>query len=107
MKIFFIANHISCKLLLSVWIVLAWTCLNRDAVGQTCPQAFYIGGGGLYCPGSSPSPITLSSSVNGAYYRLYREGNPNILDSWNGTGYGHAFALQTTTGSYYVTATYN
>ncbi len=72
---------------------------------QTCPQQFYIGGGGLYCEGGSASPITLSSSTANSTYRLYREGNSNQLDVWTGDGFGHSFALQTTAGWYYVTAT--
>ncbi len=66
------------------------------------PTQFTVAGGGSYCPGDPGSIVTLSGSEPGVTYILYFAGT--AVDTVIGTGSPIAFAPQTATGNYTVTA---
>lgn len=68
------------------------------------PVVYNVSGGGAYCNGSTPAPITLDGSSTGVTYRLYN-GSTAVGAPVSGSGGSISFGSYTTTGSYSVLAT--
>ncbi|MES2703643.1 MAG: GEVED domain-containing protein, partial [Bacteroidota bacterium] len=65
---------------------------------------YSVTGGGSYCSGGTGVPIGVSNSAPGIQYQLYR-GATAVGSTVTGTGSAISFGLQTTPGSYTVSAT--
>ncbi|MBU6158213.1 MAG: autotransporter-associated beta strand repeat-containing protein [Bacteroidetes bacterium] len=87
---------------------LAAANTNSNTISTTVtpvPTAFIITGGGGYCTGGSGVSIGLSGSQSGVSYQLVRGGSTNVGSPVSGTGAAISFGLQTTAGTYTVSAT--
>ncbi|MBX2905734.1 MAG: fibronectin type III domain-containing protein [Taibaiella sp.] len=83
-------------------------CVNNMAGGASVginplPVAQIVSGGGNYCSGGIGVNVTLANSESGVNYQLYR-GGTSIGSAVAGTGSAMTFGLQTTAGSYSVSA---
>ncbi len=68
------------------------------------PAAFEVEGGGNFCAGGTGVNVTLTGSQVGVSYQLYRAGIFAVGSPKPGTGSSINFGLQTTSGSYTVSA---
>ncbi len=68
------------------------------------PTAFSVTGGGGYCTGGTGVAVGLAGSSTGVNYQLFRGATP-VGGAIAGTGGALNFGLQTTAGTYTVTAT--
>ena len=72
------------------------------------PTVYNVTGGGSLCAGSTGVSIGVSGSQTGVTYQLYRSGSGSPVQTKAGTGSAITFAtLETTAGTYTVTATNN
>ena len=67
------------------------------------PTAFTVSGTGAYCSSSSGGDVTLSGSISGVNYQLFR--GATGLATLAGSGAALDFGFQTTAGTYTVVAT--
>lgn len=79
--------------------------LATTVVVNPTPTVHNLVGGGAYCSGSEGSSISLSSSENGAVYKLFRDNQ--FVQEKAGTGQPILFGTFTIPGVYSVTATYS
>ncbi|MCD6011022.1 MAG: C-terminal target protein [Flavipsychrobacter sp.] len=68
------------------------------------PTVYTVTGGGNYCSGGTGVAVNLNGSQTGVNYQLYRGATP-VGSPMAGTGTSISFGLQTTAGSYTVSAT--
>ncbi len=71
---------------------------------NSLPTAFSVIGGGGYCSGGTGVTVGLGGSSTGVNYQLFRGATP-VGGAVAGTGAAISFGLQTTAGTYTVTAT--
>ncbi len=88
----------------------ATTCVNNMSGAAavsvtTAPALFTVGGGGNYCAGGTGVNVTLTGSVSGVNYQLFRNGLTTVGGPVAGTGAALNFGAQTTAGNYTVVAT--
>jgi hypothetical protein len=67
------------------------------------PAVYNVSGGGAYCAGGTGVTVGLSDSDAGVNYQLFRGATP--VSTLPGDGNALSFGLQTTAGTYTVTAT--
>ena len=70
----------------------------------TTPNLFNVTGGGSLCSGGPGAPVGLDGSQTGVSYQLVLNGTTNVGSAVTGTGSAINFPVQTTAGSYTVTA---
>ncbi len=75
-----------------------------DVIVNPLPTAYNVTGGGSYCAGGTGVNLGLANSAIGTDYQLLRDGLP-VGGLVAGTGGALNFGLQTTAGTYTVTAT--
>ena len=68
------------------------------------PTTYSVTGGGSYCTGGTGVLVGLGNSTSGINYQLYRGGSA-VGSPVAGTGAAISYGLQTTAGTYTVTAT--